>query len=117
MKRNFVSGLHNSTARNYLSRMMDDKVSCMKEAKKYKKNYWDGKRRYGYGGYKYIPDRWKNVAKKLIKIYKLKSDSKIFLIIRQEENLIFKLMISFMKTLTFESVSSFNFLASLIFSI
>ena len=77
MKRNFVSGLHNSTSRNYLSRMMDDKVSCMKEAKKYKKNYWDGKRRYGYGGYKYIPDRWKNVAKKLIKIYKLKSDSKI----------------------------------------
>ena len=77
MEKFFVSGLHNSTRRNYLSRMMDDKVFCMKEAKKYKKNYWDGKRRYGYGGYKYIPDRWTNVAKKLIKTYKLKSGSKI----------------------------------------
>ena len=49
----------------------------MKEAKKYGKNYWDGKRRFGYGGYKYIPGRWRNVAKKLIKIYKLKAGSKI----------------------------------------
>ena len=77
MKRNFISGLHNSTKRNYLSRMKDNKVYCMKEAKKYGKNYWDGKRRFGYGGYKYIPGRWKNVAKKLIKIYKLKAGSKI----------------------------------------
>ena len=49
----------------------------MKEAKKYGKNYWDGKRRFGYGGYRYIPGRWKNVAKKLIKTYKLKAGSKI----------------------------------------
>ena len=41
----------------------------MKEAKKYGKNYWDGKRRFGYGGYKFIPGRWRNAAKKLIKIY------------------------------------------------
>ena len=35
--------------RNYLARMLDDKVNCMKEAKKYGKNYWDGNRRFGYG--------------------------------------------------------------------
>ena len=77
MKKNFISRLHSSTKRNYLSRMVDNKVFCMKEAKKYGKNYWDGKRRFGYGGYRYIPGRWKNVAKKLIKTYKLNSKSKI----------------------------------------
>ena len=29
----------------------------MKEAKKYSRNYWDGSRKFGYGGYKYIPGR------------------------------------------------------------
>ena len=57
--------------------MVDQKVFCMKIAKKYEKDYWDGNRRYGYGGYKYIPGRWKAVAKKLIKTYKLRSGSKI----------------------------------------
>ena len=34
-------------------------------------------RRFGYGGYKYIPGRWKTVAKKLIKTYKLTNNSNI----------------------------------------
>ena len=41
----------------------------MKIAKNYEKKYWDGNRRYGYGGYKYIPLRWHNVAKKIISQY------------------------------------------------
>jgi ubiquinone/menaquinone biosynthesis C-methylase UbiE len=57
--------------------MIDEKVECMEIAKKYSADYWDGNRRYGYGGYKYIPGRWKKVAKKLIKDYKLKKGSKI----------------------------------------
>ena len=73
----FVTSLHQSTKRNYLNRMNDNKVHCMKIAKKYGKDYWDGKRRYGYGGYKYIPGRWKSVAEKIIKTYKLKAGSKI----------------------------------------
>ena len=77
MNLNLISKLHNSTKREYLSRMINKKVSCMKEAKKYGKNYWDGDRKFGYGGYKYIPGRWSSVAKKLIKIYKLKAGSKI----------------------------------------
>ena len=36
--------------------MFNNKVYCMKIAKKYDKNYWDGNRKYGYGGYKYIPE-------------------------------------------------------------
>ena len=57
--------------------MLDNKVLCMKEAKKYSKNYWDGDRKFGYGGYKYIPGRWVNVANKIIKKYKLNNSSKI----------------------------------------
>ena len=75
--KNFISKLHNSTKRDYISRMVDNKVYCMKISKKYDKEYWDGKRRFGYGGYKYIPDRWTNVAKSLIKNYKLNNNSSI----------------------------------------
>jgi ubiquinone/menaquinone biosynthesis C-methylase UbiE len=77
MEKNFVSRLHNSTKRDYLKRMINDKVKCMKIAKKYELDYWDGNRKYGYGGYKYIPGRWKKVAKKIIKEYKLTKGSKI----------------------------------------
>jgi ubiquinone/menaquinone biosynthesis C-methylase UbiE len=77
MEKNFITSLHQSTKRKYIERMMDNKVLCMKEAKKYGKNYWDGNRKFGYGGYKYIPGRWAQVAQKLIKNYKLISGSKI----------------------------------------
>ena len=45
--------------------------------KKYAYNYWDGNRKFGYGGYKYIPGRWQPVAKKLIKDFKLTNNSRI----------------------------------------
>ena len=64
---NYITSLHTSTKRNYIDRMNDDKVKCMITAKKYSKEYWDGDRRYGYGGYNYIPGRWKKVAESLIK--------------------------------------------------
>jgi len=57
--------------------MIDEKVSCMIEAKKYSFNYWDGDRRFGYGGYKYIPGRWKPMAEELIKDYNLNNGSKV----------------------------------------
>ena len=77
LERKFITKLHNSTKRDYLARMNDSKAKCMNIAKKYGKDYWDGNRRYGYGGYKYIPGRWRDVAKKIIKTYKLKANSKI----------------------------------------
>ena len=73
----YITSLHQSTNRKYLDRMIDEKVSCMIEAKKYSFNYWDGERRFGYGGYKYIPGRWKPMAEKLIKDYGLNNGSKI----------------------------------------
>ena len=33
--------------------MIDNKIHCMEKARKFEKDY-DGPRRYGYGGYKYI---------------------------------------------------------------
>ena len=75
--KNFITTLHQSTSRNYIERMNDDKIECMIEAKKYGENYWDGDRKFGYGGYKYIPDRWKPLAEKLIETYNLKPNSKI----------------------------------------
>lgn len=65
------------TKRDYLARMVDDKVHCMLKAKEYEFDYWDGDRRYGYGGYRYIPGRWKPVAQALIDIYGLKDGAKI----------------------------------------
>jgi len=75
--KNIVTPLHESTKRDYLARMVDGKVHCMQVAKEYEEEYWDGDRRYGYGGYRYIPGRWKPVAEALIETYKLNGNSKI----------------------------------------
>lgn len=71
-----ITPLHKKTKRDYLKRMTDEKVACSKIASKYDKEYWDGDRRFGYGGYKY-DGRWEIVARKLIENYKLSRDAKI----------------------------------------
>ena len=73
----FVTSLHQATSRAYIDRMVDDKVLCMLKAKEYEKDYWDGDRRYGYGGYRYMAGRWKPVAEELIKNYYLTNDSSV----------------------------------------
>ena len=75
--REFVTPLHKSTKRDYLARMNDDKVHCMLKAKQYGADYWDGDRRYGYGGYNYRAGYWTPVAQSLIDTYNLKPGSKI----------------------------------------
>ena len=75
--REFVTPLHKSTKRDYLARMNDDKVHCMLKAKEYGADYWDGDRRYGYGGYNYRAGYWTPVAQSLIDTYNLKPGSKI----------------------------------------
>lgn len=72
-----VTPLHKQTKRDYLARMNDDKVHCMEVSRQYGKDYWDGDRRYGYGGYRYIPGRWKPVAEGLIKRYNLTNESRV----------------------------------------
>ena len=74
---NYVTALHQATSRSYIDRMVDDKVNCMLKAKEYEFDYWDGNRRYGYGGYKYMSGRWKPVAELLIKNYNLTNNSSV----------------------------------------
>jgi len=76
--KNFITPHHmRAKDRDYIHRMNDDKVHCSEVARKYGRDYWDGDRRYGYGGYRYIPGYWKPVAKKMIKTYNLTNDSKV----------------------------------------
>jgi len=72
----FFTTLHLSTNRTYIDRMQNNKVKCMQQAKKFEFDFWDGDRKYGYGGYKY-DGRWNKVARKLIKQYNLTNNSKV----------------------------------------
>ncbi len=73
---NIITSLHKGTKRDYLKRMVDDKIHCMQVARSYGKDFWDGDRRYGYGGYKY-DGRWEPVARKLIEHYRLPKNARI----------------------------------------
>ena len=75
--KSFVTPLHKRTKRNYLKRMINNKIYCTKIAKKYSKQYWDGNRKFGYGGYRYIDGYWKKTALRIIKNYSLKGNSKV----------------------------------------
>ena len=77
IEKKFFTPFHKKTKRDYLGRMIDNKIHCMEKARKFEKDYWDGPRRYGYGGYKYIQGLATPIAKKLIKKYKLNNKSKI----------------------------------------
>ena len=76
-EKNIFTSFHKKTKRNYVGRMMDKKIHCMDKARKFEKDYWDGPRRYGYGGYKFIEGLVTPIAKKIIKDYKLNNNSKI----------------------------------------
>ena len=73
----FISGIHKSTKRDYLQRVVEfDKAACAQISKKFGKDYFDGERQYGYGGYTY-DGRWRPFAEKLIDHYGLKTGDKI----------------------------------------
>lgn len=73
----FVSSLHKSTKRDYIGRVMSaDKAECARIAKEYGYDYWDGDRKYGYGGYRY-DGRWRSVAEKMAAHYNLKAGQKV----------------------------------------
>lgn len=73
----FVMKLHQSTTRDYLARVVKyDKASCAEIAIQFGKDYWDGDRRYGYGGYHY-DGRWRPVAQAMARHYGLKAGDTI----------------------------------------
>jgi len=76
----FLSSIHNSTSRDYLARVNEPefpKAIAADLAKKWGYDYWDGDRRICYGGYKYLPGRWKPVAQALIDHYQLKAGDSV----------------------------------------
>lgn len=77
MLKKIFTSFHKKTKRDYLQRMFNKKVHCMDVARKFSFHYWDGLRKYGFGGYKYIPGLLTPLAKKLVKSYKLKNNSSI----------------------------------------
>lgn len=73
----FVGVLHRSTRRDYKERVLQhDKAECAEIARKFGPEYWDGDRKYGYGGFHY-DGRWAPVAEAIIKHYDLKPGQKV----------------------------------------
>ena len=73
----FISKLSKATKRDYVQRVVEnDKAECAIVAKQYGKDYWDGDRKYGYGGY-YYDGRWRPVAEEMASHYGVTAGSKI----------------------------------------
>jgi ubiquinone/menaquinone biosynthesis C-methylase UbiE len=67
----FLSPIHRATKRDYLGRVNEfPKAEAAKIAKRFDREYWDGDRRVGYGGYHY-DGRWRAVADQLVEHYRL----------------------------------------------
>lgn len=73
----FLQKNHLASERDYFARMNRFKPECMRIAKQFEEHYWDGDRKFGYGGYYFMPGRWREVASKIIERYGLTSDSKV----------------------------------------
>ena len=76
----FISVIHNSTTRDYLTRVNNPdypKAKAAKLAKQWGYDYWDGNRGINYGGYHYMEGRWEKVAREMVKHYKLPKNPKI----------------------------------------
>ena len=73
----FLSPVHKATKRDYRQRVLDhDKAECSEIALQFGKDYWDGERHLGYGGYRY-DGRWRPVAEAIARHYDLKAGSRI----------------------------------------
>ena len=74
---NFLTRIHTSTKRDYVQRVVDyDKAECASVASQWGYDYWDGDRKYGFGGYKY-DGRWRPVAEEMADHYNLKPGQKV----------------------------------------
>jgi SAM-dependent methyltransferase len=75
--RDFVSLVHKSTKRDYVKRVTEvDKAVVAEDAIKFDKEYWDGNRNQGYGGYNY-DGRWRKVADAMVAAYGIKPGMRI----------------------------------------
>jgi ubiquinone/menaquinone biosynthesis C-methylase UbiE len=73
----FIAPIHKATKRDYLARVTQfPKEQAATIAKRFDKDYWDGERHLGYGGYKY-DGRWRKVADAMRDHYGLKAGDKV----------------------------------------
>ena len=73
----FITQQHTSTKRDYVGRVMaHDKATCATVATQWGRDYWDGERQFGYGGYSY-DGRWRVVAEAMVAHYDLKPGDRI----------------------------------------
>lgn len=56
--------------------MQDRKVECMRVARRFDRDFFDGERRYGFGGYHY-DGRWLPLAQELARVYALGQGARI----------------------------------------
>ena len=74
---NFLAAYQSKTPRDYLARVTaDDKAACAAVAGQWGRDYWDGDRKFGYGGYRY-DGRWRAVAQDIVAHYGLKPGMRI----------------------------------------
>ena len=72
-----VQTLHASTKRDYVARVVEhDKAESAAVASQFGEAYWDGDRRYGYGGYRY-DGRWAPLAARIVEEYGLKAGDRV----------------------------------------
>ena len=73
----FLSPIHKQTQRDYVARVNEyPKAEAAKLAKQFGKDYWDGDRKVGYGGYSY-DGRWRAVADAMAEHYGLKAGDRV----------------------------------------
>lgn len=72
-----ISRIHGSTSRDYLARVLEfDKAEAAEVAKRFDFDYFDGDRKYGYGGYRY-DGRWRPFARALADHYGIKAGDRV----------------------------------------
>lgn len=63
--------------RNLDKRLLEKTPEIIEVARNFGKDFFDGDRKYGYGGFIYNPKYWTQVVKDIVSYYGLKSGSKI----------------------------------------
>jgi len=64
------------TKRNIQKRAEDKDPFVIAKSKEFGKEYWDGERKYGYGGYRY-DGRWRSVARDIIAHFGLRAGMRV----------------------------------------
>ena len=72
----FCTSITQPSGTTSLGSLRSDKAACATISKQFGFDYFDGDRKYGYGGFRY-DGRWVPVAQDMVKHYALKSGARI----------------------------------------